>query len=64
MMSCFRLSHCLITHEGCSFLASALKSNPSYLKWLDLSYNHPGDSGVRKLTGRLNDPNCKLETFR
>ena len=64
MMSCFRLSHCLITHEGCSFLASALKSNPSYLKQLDLSYNHPGDSGVRELTDRLNDPNCKLETFR
>ncbi|XP_031417942.1 stonustoxin subunit beta-like [Clupea harengus] len=59
-----RLSHCLITHEGCSFLAFALKSNPSYLKQLDLSYNHPGDSGVSELTDRLNDPNCKLETFR
>ncbi|XP_042559476.1 NACHT, LRR and PYD domains-containing protein 12-like isoform X3 [Clupea harengus] len=59
-----RLARCLITHEGCSFLASALKSNPSYLKQLDLSNNHPEDSGVRKLTGRLNDPNCKLETFR
>ncbi|XP_031421487.1 NLR family CARD domain-containing protein 3-like isoform X1 [Clupea harengus] len=59
-----RLSGCLITHQGCSFLASALKSNPSYLKQLDLSYNHPGDSGVRELTDRLNDPNCKLENFR
>ncbi|XP_076145450.1 NACHT, LRR and PYD domains-containing protein 3-like isoform X2 [Alosa pseudoharengus] len=59
-----RLSGCLITHEGCSFLSSALKSNPSYLKQLDLNYNHPGDSGVRKLTDRLDDPNCKLETFR
>ncbi|XP_042559460.1 NACHT, LRR and PYD domains-containing protein 12-like [Clupea harengus] len=59
-----RLSHCLISHEGCSFLASALKLNPSYLKQLDLSYNHPGDSGVRELTGRLNDPNCNLKTFR
>ncbi|XP_031419670.1 NACHT, LRR and PYD domains-containing protein 12-like isoform X2 [Clupea harengus] len=58
------LSHCLITHKGCSFLASALKSNPSYLKQLDLSYNHPGDSGVRELSERLHDPNCKLETFR
>ncbi|XP_062396070.1 stonustoxin subunit beta-like, partial [Sardina pilchardus] len=44
--------------------SSALKSNPSYLKQLDLSYNHPGDSGVRELTDRLDDPNCKLETFR
>ncbi|XP_062397920.1 E3 ubiquitin-protein ligase TRIM7-like [Sardina pilchardus] len=59
-----RLSGCQITQKGCSFLSSALKSNPSYLKQLDLSYNHPGDSGVRELTERLNDPNCKLETFR
>ncbi|XP_062398558.1 NACHT, LRR and PYD domains-containing protein 12-like [Sardina pilchardus] len=59
-----RLSGCLITHEGCSLLSSALKSNPSYLKQLDLSYNHPGDSGVRELTDRLNDPSCRLETLR
>ncbi|XP_076144410.1 NACHT, LRR and PYD domains-containing protein 12-like [Alosa pseudoharengus] len=59
-----RLSLCLITHEGCSLLSSALKSNPSYLKQLDLSYNHPGDSGVRELTDRLNDPNCNLQIFR
>ncbi|XP_062398758.1 ribonuclease inhibitor-like isoform X1 [Sardina pilchardus] len=59
-----RLSGCLITHEGCSLLSSALKSNPSYLKQLDLNYNHPGDSGVRELTDRLNDPICKLETLR
>ncbi|XP_076145875.1 NACHT, LRR and PYD domains-containing protein 3-like [Alosa pseudoharengus] len=59
-----RLSGCLITQKGCSFLSSALKSHSSYLKQLDLSYNHPGDSGVRELTERLDDPNCKLETFR
>ncbi|XP_076144387.1 uncharacterized protein LOC143126619 isoform X3 [Alosa pseudoharengus] len=59
-----RLSGCLITHEGCSLLSSALKSNASYLKHLDLGYNHPGDSGVRELTDRLNDPSCKLETLR
>ncbi|XP_076146029.1 NACHT, LRR and PYD domains-containing protein 12-like isoform X2 [Alosa pseudoharengus] len=59
-----RLSLCVITHKGCSLLASALKSNPSYLKHLDLSCNHPGESGDRELTERLNDPNCKLETFK
>ncbi|XP_041922043.1 NACHT, LRR and PYD domains-containing protein 3-like [Alosa sapidissima] len=59
-----RLSGCLITQRGCSALSSALKSNPSNLKKLDLNYNHPGDSGVRELTDRLNDPSCKLETFR
>uniref|UniRef100_A0A3Q0T521 Uncharacterized protein n=1 Tax=Amphilophus citrinellus TaxID=61819 RepID=A0A3Q0T521_AMPCI len=38
------LSGCLITEEGCTSLASALSSNPSHLRELDLSYNHPGDS--------------------
>ncbi|XP_049445234.1 NACHT, LRR and PYD domains-containing protein 12-like [Epinephelus fuscoguttatus] len=39
-----RLSGCLITEKGCVALASALSSNPSHLRELDLSYNHPGDS--------------------
>ncbi|XP_063059365.1 NLR family CARD domain-containing protein 3-like isoform X2 [Engraulis encrasicolus] len=59
-----RLSGCQISPKGSSFLASALKSNPSYLKELDLTYNHPGDSGVRELSDRLNEPSCKLETLR
>ncbi|XP_063060200.1 NACHT, LRR and PYD domains-containing protein 3-like isoform X2 [Engraulis encrasicolus] len=59
-----RLSFCCITHKGCSLLASALKSNPSYLKDLDISYNHPEDSGIGELTDRRNDPNCKLETLK
>uniref|UniRef100_A0A673ARY2 B30.2/SPRY domain-containing protein n=1 Tax=Sphaeramia orbicularis TaxID=375764 RepID=A0A673ARY2_9TELE len=37
-----KLSGCLITEEGCSSLVSALQSNPSHLRLLDLSYNHPG----------------------
>ncbi|KAI4796984.1 hypothetical protein KUCAC02_026633 [Chaenocephalus aceratus] len=41
------LSGCLITEQGCDALASALNSNPSHLRELDLSYNHPGDSGGR-----------------
>ncbi|XP_063324104.1 NACHT, LRR and PYD domains-containing protein 12-like, partial [Pelmatolapia mariae] len=41
------LSGCLITEEGCDSLASALSSNPSHLKELDLSYNHPGEAGVK-----------------
>ncbi|XP_063063857.1 tripartite motif-containing protein 16-like [Engraulis encrasicolus] len=59
-----RLSFCGISYRGCAFLSSALISNPSYLKLLDVSYNHPGDSGVRELMDRLNDPSCKLETLR
>ncbi|KAI4796406.1 hypothetical protein KUCAC02_027786, partial [Chaenocephalus aceratus] len=46
-----RLSGCLITEEGCDALASAL--NPSHLRELDLSYNHPGASGGRLLSAGL-----------
>ncbi|XP_031675548.1 NLR family CARD domain-containing protein 3-like [Oncorhynchus kisutch] len=56
-----RLSGCLVTEEGCASLVSALRSNPSYLRELDLSYNHPGDSGVRLLSAGLEDPHCRLE---
>ncbi|KAK6300927.1 hypothetical protein J4Q44_G00290250 [Coregonus suidteri] len=56
-----RLSGCLVTEKGCTFLASALESNPSHLRELDLSFNHPGDSGVKLLSARLEDPHCRLE---
>uniref|UniRef100_A0A8C7HAC8 NACHT domain-containing protein n=1 Tax=Oncorhynchus kisutch TaxID=8019 RepID=A0A8C7HAC8_ONCKI len=56
-----RLSGCLVTEEGCASLVSALRSNPSHLRELDLSYNHPGDSGVRQLSAGLEDPHCRLE---
>uniref|UniRef100_A0A8C7TGN6 B30.2/SPRY domain-containing protein n=1 Tax=Oncorhynchus mykiss TaxID=8022 RepID=A0A8C7TGN6_ONCMY len=56
-----RLSRCLVTEEGCSSLVSALRLNPSHLRELDLSYNHPGDSGVRLLSARLKDPHCRLQ---
>ena len=59
-----RLSGCLITEEGCASLASALRSNPSHLRELDLSYNHPGDSGVKLLSAGLEDPHCRLDTLR
>ncbi|XP_047243838.1 NLR family CARD domain-containing protein 3-like isoform X2 [Girardinichthys multiradiatus] len=58
-----RLSGCLITEDGCASLASALGSNPSHLKELDLSYNHPGDSGVKILSAGLQDPNWMLKTL-
>ncbi|XP_034020465.1 NACHT, LRR and PYD domains-containing protein 3-like [Thalassophryne amazonica] len=58
-----RLSGCLITHEGCASLASALTSNPSHLRELDLSYNHPGDS-VKLLSAGLEDPLWTLDSLR
>ncbi|XDV31448.1 hypothetical protein PO909_034130, partial [Leuciscus waleckii] len=52
-----RLSGCMVTEEGCGYVSSALSSNPSHLRELDLSYNHPGESGVQLLNDKLNDPN-------
>uniref|UniRef100_UPI003AAB5A00 protein NLRC3-like n=1 Tax=Centroberyx gerrardi TaxID=166262 RepID=UPI003AAB5A00 len=59
-----RLSGCLLTEEGCASLASALSSNPSHLRELDLSYNHPGDSGVKLLSAGLEDPHWRLDSLR
>ncbi|KAL1267312.1 hypothetical protein QQF64_032675, partial [Cirrhinus molitorella] len=50
-----------VTNEGCATLASALRSNPSHLRHLDLSENELGDSGVKLLSAGLEDPHCKLE---
>ncbi|XP_076836616.1 NACHT, LRR and PYD domains-containing protein 3-like [Brachyhypopomus gauderio] len=55
------LSVCNITEEGCAALYSALCSNPSsHLRELNLDYNKPGDSGVKKLSALLEDPHCTL----
>uniref|UniRef100_A0A667ZYQ9 Uncharacterized protein n=1 Tax=Myripristis murdjan TaxID=586833 RepID=A0A667ZYQ9_9TELE len=59
-----QLSGCLLTQEGCASLASALSSNPSHLRELDLSYNHPGDSGEKLLSAGLEDPTWRLEALR
>ncbi|KAG1925592.1 NACHT, LRR and PYD domains-containing protein 3-like, partial [Pimephales promelas] len=59
-----RLSGCMVTEEGCGYVSSALSSNPSHLRELDLSYNHPGDSGVKLLSDKLKDPNYRLEKLK
>ncbi|XP_041813928.1 NACHT, LRR and PYD domains-containing protein 12-like isoform X2 [Chelmon rostratus] len=58
-----RLPGCLVTKEGCASLSSALSSNPSHLRELDLSYNYPGDSGVKLLSAGLEDPRWRLDTL-
>uniref|UniRef100_A0A8C7TU48 B30.2/SPRY domain-containing protein n=1 Tax=Oncorhynchus mykiss TaxID=8022 RepID=A0A8C7TU48_ONCMY len=55
------LSLCGVEEEGCASLVSALRSNPSHLKELDLNNNRSGDSGVRLLSAGLEDPHCRLE---
>ncbi|KAL1250479.1 hypothetical protein QQF64_018275, partial [Cirrhinus molitorella] len=56
-----RLSGCMVTEEGCHYVSSALRSNSSHLRELDLSYNHPGNSGVSLLFDTLNHPNYRLD---
>ncbi|KAL1276751.1 hypothetical protein QQF64_036374 [Cirrhinus molitorella] len=56
-----RLSGCMVTEEGCYYVSLALSSKPSHLRELDLSYNHPADSGVKLLSEKLDDPNCSLD---
>ncbi|KAK3517202.1 hypothetical protein QTP70_001030 [Hemibagrus guttatus] len=60
---CQRLCECGVSDEGCAALTSALRSNPSYLRYLDLSCNNLGDSGVKSLSAVLGNPHCKLETL-
>ncbi|XP_075994121.1 protein NLRC3-like isoform X2 [Genypterus blacodes] len=59
-----RLSACMITQEGCAPLASALISNPTHLRELDLSYNHPGDAGEKLLSAGVGSPRWRLESLR
>ncbi|XP_037648997.1 LOW QUALITY PROTEIN: NACHT, LRR and PYD domains-containing protein 12-like [Sebastes umbrosus] len=60
-----QLSKCELSDTHCEVVASALKSNPSHLRYLDLSYNpNMQDSGVKLLSAGLESPNCRLENLR
>ncbi|KAM8871620.1 NACHT, LRR and PYD domains-containing protein 3-like [Synchiropus picturatus] len=58
------LRWCSISERGCASLASALTSNPSHLRELDLSSNHPGGAGLEQLSAGLESPDWRLETLR
>ncbi|XP_072235151.1 NACHT, LRR and PYD domains-containing protein 12-like [Leuresthes tenuis] len=59
-----RLPKCRLSQTHWQVVASALKSNPSHLKELDLSNNELTGPAVKHLSAGLQSPNCRLEALR
>ncbi|XP_048854288.1 NACHT, LRR and PYD domains-containing protein 12-like isoform X2 [Brienomyrus brachyistius] len=58
------LNSCDLIDKHCEVLSSALRSNSSPLRELDLSDNKLKDSGMKLLSAALGDLHCKLEKLR
>ncbi len=60
----YRLNNNNITAEGCAALTSAIHSNPSNLKELDLSGNKLGNTEIKKICDLMNSVEFRLEKLR
>ncbi|XP_058243403.1 uncharacterized protein LOC131351815 [Hemibagrus wyckioides] len=58
------LCNCSLTEYDCAAVVSALRTNPSHLKELDLSDNTIGDTGMKQISDLLKDSNCTLEKLK
>ncbi|XP_035863060.1 NACHT, LRR and PYD domains-containing protein 1-like [Sander lucioperca] len=58
-----RLWGCSLSEISCASLVSALKSNPSHLRELDLRDNNLTDLDMKLLCDLVKSPNCRLETL-
>ncbi|XP_063340474.1 NLR family CARD domain-containing protein 3-like isoform X3 [Pelmatolapia mariae] len=64
-LEALRLRRFRLSSISCSYLVSALKSNPSHLRELDLSGNNKlKDDGVDYLCDFLGSPDCRLEILK
>ncbi|XP_060780506.1 NACHT, LRR and PYD domains-containing protein 3-like [Neoarius graeffei] len=64
LLETLKLCQCRLSEEDCGAVVSALRTNPSHLKELDLSENTIGDSGVKELSDLLHNSNCTLEKLK
>lgn len=62
--SFLRLRGCSVSAISCTFLVSALKTNHSHLRELDLSQNNLRDPDVKQLLDLKESPDYRLETLR